>query len=87
MYQVKILDAAIHDLEKLDKPISRRIVQRLKWLSENLDNIRLEALSGDLSEFYKLRVGDYRILYQILASDQIIIVHQIGHRREIYRKR
>lgn len=57
----------------------------MSWLAENLENIKLLNLKGDLSSFYKLRVGDYRVFYQVLEVEQVIIVHKIGHRSEIYR--
>ena len=78
---------AVRDLAKLNKQIGRRIVKRLNWLAENLDNIEPEMLTGAFTGFYKLRVGDSRVLYEILREEQIIIIHAIGHRREIYRKR
>lgn len=86
MYRIRILDAAARDLAKLDKPIARRIVRRIKWLAENLDDLQPEAMTGDLSGFFKLRAGDYRILYEILRDEQTIVIHLIGHRREIYRR-
>ncbi|WP_414624163.1 type II toxin-antitoxin system RelE family toxin [Calothrix sp. CCY 0018] len=36
------------------------------------------------ADFYKLRVGDYRVLYRFSNEPNIIIIHQVGHRREIY---
>ena len=87
MYRIRILDAAARELKRLGKPVGRRIVERINWLATNLDNIRLETLTGDLSGLYKLRVGDYRILYEVLYDEQIIVIHVIGHRREVYRKR
>lgn len=84
MYELRILDEAIRDLQNLDKTIGRRIVKRLNWLAANLDNINHERLTGEFSEFYKFRVGDYRVLYQIFNDEQVIIIHQVGHRREIY---
>jgi mRNA interferase RelE/StbE len=86
-YRIRILKAAAQDLERLDKPIGRRIVQRINWLAANLDAIRLEPLTGELTGFYKLRVGDYRVIYEVLWDEGIIVIHAIGHRREIYRKR
>ncbi len=87
MYQVRILEPATRELARLDKPVGRRIAQRINWLSENLNDIRPEALTADLIGFYKLRVGDYRVIYEIIPKEQIIVIHAIGHRREIYRKR
>ena len=86
-YRVRILKAASQELERLDKPIGRRIVQRINWLAANLDAIRLEALTGDLAGLYKLRVGDYRIIYEVLWDEETIVIHAVGHRREIYRRR
>ena len=84
-YRIRILEAASQDLARLDKPIGRRIVQRINWLATNLDAIRLEALTGDLAGFYQLRVGDYRVIYKVLWNEETIVIHAIGHRREIYR--
>lgn len=87
MYRIRILDAAIRELARLDRPISRRIVERIRWLATNLDAIGIESLTGDLAGLYKLRVGDCRVIYEILHDEQTIVIHAIGHRRDIYRKR
>ena len=57
MYQIRILDDAARELGRLDKQIARRITKRIKWLAVNLENVRVERLSGKLSGFNKLRVG------------------------------
>jgi len=87
MYQVRFLDDAIRDLAQLDKPVARRIIERVRWLAENIENARLETLSGELTGFHKLRVGDYRVIYLILHDEQTLVINAVGHRREIYRKR
>lgn len=87
MYQLRILDSAARELAALDRQIASRVAKRVHWLAENLDSIRPQPLSGDLSDLYKLRVGDYRVIYEILAGEQTIVIHAIGHRREIYRPR
>jgi mRNA interferase RelE/StbE len=87
MYHIRILDSAVHDLSKLDGQVGRRVVNRIRWLAENIESIGLESLAGDLAGLYKLRVGDYRILYEILYNEKAIVVHIIGHRREVYRGR
>ena len=66
MYRIRILDAAARELARLDKHIGRRVVERIHWLAANLDSIKPEALTGDLAGLYKLRVGDYRVVYEIL---------------------
>ena len=87
MYRIRILDAATRDLARLDKPVGRRIVERIRWLAENLDDIRPEALAGNLAGLYKFRVGDYRVVYEILDAEQVIMIHAIDHRSRIYRRR
>jgi len=86
MYQIRILDAAARDLARLDPVVARRIANRIHWLAENLDDVKPEALTADLAGLYKLRVGDHRVVYEFLHSEQVIVIHLIGHRREIYRK-
>ncbi len=87
MYRIKFVDSAVRDLSALDKPTAKRIVDRLQWFVENFDSLPHHALKGDFSDFYKFRIGDYRILYQVLVDKQIIQVHQIDHRRKIYQRR
>lgn len=68
-HQARILEAASQDLARLDKPVARRIVQRINWLATRLDEVRIEPLTGDLAGLYRLRVGDYRIIYEVLQHD------------------
>jgi len=81
------MDTAIRELERLDKPVGRRIVARIHWLAANLDTVKPEALAGDLAGLYKLRAGDWRVVYEIVRDEQCIVIHAVGHRREIYRTR
>ena len=86
MYHLRLLDAATKELGKLDKSVARKIVERVNWLAENLKSVHLKTLSGEFEGLFKLRVGDYRVIYELIHNEQVIIVHVIGHRREIYRK-
>jgi len=85
MYQIRILGAAARELAQLDRQVAQRIVKRIHWLAENLDAINPVALKGDLAGLHKLWVGDYRIIYEILHNEQVIVIHLVGHRREVYR--
>ena len=87
MYSIRILDGASRSLARLDKPVGHRIVERINWLAANLDVVNLTPLTDDLAGLYKLRVGDYRVIYEILRDEQTIVIHALGHRRDIYRKR
>ena len=87
MYQINLLDHATTDLAQLDKQVARRIVKRLNWLAKNIDNLKIETLTGNLAGFCKFRVGSYRVLYEIFEEEQTIVIHQIGHRRDIYKRK
>ena len=87
MYHAKLADEAERDLEQLDKPIAQRIRKRIKWLADNFEHVTPEPLSGPLADLYKLRVGDYRVLYDIVRQDQALLIHRIRHRREVYREK
>ncbi len=84
-YQVKFTPKAAEDISRLDKIIAQRILTKIRWLSENFDNLTPEALTGDWKGLFKLRVGSYRVVYTVNQKDQLIIVHLIGHRRDIYK--
>ncbi len=86
-YSVRILRAATRELERLDKVLARRITERIRWLAENFDAINPEALTSEWAGLFKLRVGNYRVVYEVFHAERLLIVHMIGHRREIYRNR
>jgi len=85
MYQVIILPDAFEDLSKLDKSIAQRITDKLAWLSDNFESISPIPLQSNLSGLYKLRTGDWRIIYEVDHKNKTLYVHKVGHRREIYK--
>jgi mRNA interferase RelE/StbE len=83
---IKLDDAAKKDLAKLDKPIAKRITAFLRERVAVLDDPRSigEALKGSkLGDFWKYRVGAYRIIGSIEDDQVRIIVVKIGNRREV----
>ncbi|BBO16516.1 RelE/StbE replicon stabilization toxin [Candidatus Brocadia pituitae] len=84
-YSVIILLKAFDTLSKLDKPIAKRITDKLAWFSENIEIVNILPLTGSFSGLCKLKVGDYRIVYGIDHNSRVITVHKIGHRRDIYK--
>ena len=80
----QLVDIAVKSTEA--RP-GAQIVERVRWLAENVETARLETLTGELAGFHKLRVGDYRVIYLILHDEQTLVINAVGHRREIYRKR
>ena len=88
VWQIEFGDAAKKDLAKLDKQLARRITAFLRERVAVLDDPRSigEALKGSkLGEFWKYRVGDYRIISSIEDGALRVLVVRIGNRREVYR--
>lgn len=87
-WRIEFDDAAKKDLAKLDKQVARRITTFLRERLAVLDDPRSlgEALKGSrLGDFWKYRVGDYRIIAHIEDGQLRILVVRIGNRREVYR--
>jgi mRNA interferase RelE/StbE len=85
---IELDKAAEQDLDNLDPQIARRILSFLYKRVAVLDDPRSigEALKGSkLGEFWKYRVGDYRIISRIEDGELRILVVKIGNRREVYR--
>jgi mRNA interferase RelE/StbE len=77
---------ASDDLRCLGKPIAQRILHKLKWLSQNFNDLTPQKLTGDLRGFYRLRVGSYRVIYTVNQEEHQLVIHLIGHRRDIYKR-
>ena len=87
-YSIEFAPEAVRELSKLDKPVSQRILKFLRDRLATIKNPRSigSALKGSkLGEFWKYRVGDYRIICHIEDKRLLILVLRIGHRREVYR--
>ena len=84
-YQVEFLPIAIGNLSSLDSVVAQRILNKLKWLSENVDTLTPEMLTGELKGLLKLRVGNYRVIYSANDKSHLITVHFVGHHKDIYK--
>ena len=85
MYRVNFTPEALKQMEDLDKSIAQQVLKKLRWIAENFDQTTHLPLTGTLKGIYKLRVGDYRALYDFDKDAQTIIVHFVQHRREVYK--
>ena len=87
-WKIELTPLAEKNLDKLDRQVARRILSFLHGRLALLDDPRSlgEALKGsELGEFWKYRVGDYRIISRIEDEKVTIFVVRIGNRREVYR--
>ena len=83
-YQIRFKPSAAKELEKIDRPDQVRIAHRIDELSLHPRPAGAEKLKG-IEGLYRLRVGDYRVIYMIEQDHLLVLVVKIGHRREIYR--
>jgi len=87
-YSVELSETAGRELSRLDAQHRRRILRFLQQRVAKLDDPPSigEALHGSrFGEFWKYRVGDYRLICKIEDDRLIVLVLRVGHRREIYR--
>ena len=87
-WEIIVEDKALKVLKNLDKPIAAKIIDFMENKVSTSNNPRTlgAALQGsELGNFWKYRVGDYRIIAQILDKKVKILVVKIGNRKEVYR--
>lgn len=83
MYEVRISSRATKVLEKLPDGLYEQITETIQELSINPRPPGCKKLKG--RQGYRIRVGDYRVVYEIEDDKLLVLVIEIGHRREIYR--
>lgn len=83
-YRLEFSRDAQANLDRLETHIGRRILKKLDWLAANAAGYHHYALSGPWSGHYRLRVGDYRIIYTVDHNGLLIVVVEVGHRRDVY---
>jgi len=81
-YRIEIKKSAVKEIEKLPKSILKRIVNKIQALSTEPRPIGCKKLTAD--EKYRLRVGDYRVLYRIEDNRVLVYIVKVGHRKKIY---
>jgi mRNA interferase RelE/StbE len=84
-YQVELAPAAVRQIKKLPRDVQQLVVQQLEELALNPRPNGVVKLEGAES-LYRVRLGDYRIVYQIQDEVLLVTVVKVAHRREVYRK-
>ena len=82
-YRLVIRRSAGKEIEALPRKNRRRVVTKIQSLAANPRPVGSERPSGE--EKYRLRQGDYRILYEIVDRELIVTVVRVGNRRDVYR--
>jgi len=79
MYEPAFHPGVEEDLKGLDRPTRRCIFAKIGWLLEHADVVRHEPFTAQWAGLYKLRVGDYRVVYEVDHEGRKIIIHAVGH--------
>lgn len=73
-----------NDLKKIDKQYIQRILNEIELLSENPFPVQSKKLKGSESN-YRLRTGDYRVIYQVNDKKKVITIFYVRHRKDAYK--
>ena len=87
-WTIEISDTAKKQLKKMGKEDAKRIISYLKSRAAEGDNPRKtgKALKGNLSELWRYRIGDFRVICELQDNVMTILVLKAGHRKEIYKR-
>jgi mRNA interferase RelE/StbE len=83
-YRIELTRDALRALAKLDKPVRRRVQGAIDRLADDPHPAGMIALRGAPGAF-RIRVGDYRVIYVLHDDLLLVVVIDIGHRRDVYR--
>ncbi|MFD0914058.1 type II toxin-antitoxin system RelE family toxin [Methylophilus luteus] len=82
-YSVSIKESAFKALARIDKPHRQRLIEAIEKLK--ISPTAGSVLKGEFSGLRRIRVGDYRIVYEVQDAQLVILVIRIAHRREVYK--
>ena len=83
-YTVSVVPSVAKDIRALDDDTKRRVARVIDALADSPRPHGVEKLKGE-DNIFRVRVGDYRIIYQISDRQLIVLVVRVRHRREVYR--
>ena len=83
-YQIEIKSSASKELEKLPRQIVSRVVAGIRELADNPYPQGVKKLAG-FDRTFRVRVGDYRVLYNVYENRLVIEIIRIAHRKDVYR--
>ena len=84
-YHIYLTSRAEKDYKKLTPPVKERIKKAILQLEVTRTPPKFKTLIGKDIAQYRIRIGDYRVLYQIDGKTKTVMVFKVGHRREVYR--
>ncbi len=83
-YHIEFAQPAEKQLEDLPSSVQRRVKEKIDSLERNPRPQGIDKIAGE-EQLYRVRIGDYRVIYQIRDSEHLVLVLHIGGRKDIYR--
>ena len=82
-YSISISRSAEKELRKVPHPYLKKIIEKIKTLSANPRPEGIQMLKGE-DRYFRLRQGDWRLVYEVNDAEKKVTITKIGHRREVY---
>lgn len=84
IYRIDFSPDGRASLSSIDKEIAQRVLDKLRWLAQNAERVHHLPLRGRLAGLFKLRVGEWRVIYDVSNAEKVVTIHKVGHRKEVY---
>ena len=86
-WSLEFTKAAERDFTRLNKVIQLRVLHKVEWLQDNFESTFPTQLHGEFKGLYRLRIGEWRVVYSVERDARLIVIHLIGKRDKIYKDR
>ncbi len=83
-YKIEPRASLEHDLRKIDRQFILKILDAMRGLADNPFPVQSKKLKGSDSS-YRLRVGNYRVIYQVDTENKVVVVYHVRHRKDAYK--
>ena len=87
MYEVEITPEGLRHLDRLPATVRQAALESILGPIADNPERRGKPLVGELEGLYSARRGDYRIIYEVLGDQGVVVIHRVQHRRNVYRPR
>ena len=84
MYEVKLSNKAIKVLDKIDFQMVKKLFDKMNNLKKEPKPIGCIKLKGENA--YRIRIGDFRISYEVIEDSKQVLIFKVAHRKDVYRK-
>ena len=85
-FTVRVVPSAVKGLSRLPAKVRKKISRKIDSLGKDPYPPNAVKLAGAKGDFFRVRIGDYRVIYSVREDALIVLVVGIGHRKEIYRR-